>query len=151
MGEGHSKSETLSEIENGTDRAELHITPEEARHLANLLRYTISLNTTVGLVSPTDRRLSTPTYRAVELAARVLEGKTFDEALEESETAWTGSLQEDHHRALELLESTRKEMQDVITGRLSPERAAQLLEVTQEQFLELLGAEISRSLNSSRK
>lgn len=141
----------MSEIENEADRAELRVTREEARHLANLLRYTISLNTTVGLVSPTERRLSTPTYRAVELAARVLEGKSFDKALEESETAWTGSLEEDHHRALELLENTRKEMQDVITGRLSPERAAQLLEVTQDQFLELLGAEISRQLSSNKK
>jgi len=55
--------------------AKLGISPDEARHVANLLRYAISLNTAVGLVRA-ERRLSSSTYRAVELAARVLEGKT---------------------------------------------------------------------------
>ena len=35
-----------------TQGAELRITPEEARNIASLLRYAVSLNTTAGLVSP---------------------------------------------------------------------------------------------------
>lgn len=129
----------MSETGNETHHAELRITQDEARQLANLLRYTISLNTTAGLVSPTQRRLATSTYRAVELAAHVLEGKTFEESVEEAEEAWSGSLERDHHRALELLEDTREELREAMAGRLSPEQTAQFLEVTQEQFLELLG------------
>ena len=68
----------MSDAPNETNRTELRITGEEGRSVAALLRYAISLNTTVGLVSPTQRRLATPTYKAVELAALVLEGKTFD-------------------------------------------------------------------------
>ena len=67
--------------EKAKSRAELRITPEDARSIASLLRYAISLNTTAGLVSPTQRRLATSTYRAVELAALVLEGKPMDEAI----------------------------------------------------------------------
>ncbi len=103
-------------------QAELRITPEEARSIASLLRYAISLNTTAGLVSPTQRRLATSTYRAVELAALVLEGKTFDEAVEESSKTWTGSLEEDHRRALELLERQRDTLKQAMSGRLSPEQ-----------------------------
>ena len=61
-------------------RAELGVSAEEAREVANLLRYAVGLNTAAGLVSPTGRRLATPTYRAVELAARILEGESFEEA-----------------------------------------------------------------------
>ena len=68
------------DAENG--RAELRITPEEARRIAALLCYAVSRNTTAWLVSPTERRLVIPTYRAEELAALVLEGKTFEEAVE---------------------------------------------------------------------
>ena len=93
----------MSDAPNEANRTELRITGEETRSVAALLRYAISLNTTVGLVSPTQRRLATPTYRAVELAALVLEGKTFEKAVEESNKIWTGSLNEDHRRALELL------------------------------------------------
>jgi hypothetical protein len=93
----------VSDAPNEANRTELRITGEEARSVAALLRYAISLNTTVGLVSPTQRRLATPTYKAVELAALVLEGKTFEEAVEESNKIWTGSLEEDHRCALELL------------------------------------------------
>jgi hypothetical protein len=45
----------------------------DARTVAGLLRYAVSLNTTAGLVSPTQRRLAASTYRAIELAAGVLE------------------------------------------------------------------------------
>ena len=93
----------MSHAPNEANRTELRITGEEARSVAALLRYAISLNTTVGLVSPTQRRLATPTYKAAELAALVLEGKTFEEAVEESNKIWTGPLKEDHRRALELL------------------------------------------------
>jgi hypothetical protein len=58
----------VSDAPNEANRTELRITGEEARSVAALLRYAISLNTTVGLVSPTQRRLATPTYKAVELA-----------------------------------------------------------------------------------
>ena len=121
-----------------TARAELKITDEEARYIADLLRYVVSLNTTAGLVSPTQRRLATSTYKAVELAAFVLEGKTFDEALEESSKAWTGSLEEDHRRALKLLDKQRDALKEAMSGRLSPEQVAEYLEVSQDQFLELV-------------
>ena len=66
----------MPDVPNETNRTELRITGEEARSVTALLRYAISLNTPVGLFSPTQRRLATPTYKAVELAALVLEGKT---------------------------------------------------------------------------
>src|ERR671916_1984965 len=94
----------MSETRDEAARTELRITSEEARHVADLLRYAVSLNTTAGLLSPTQRRLATSTYRAVELAALVLEGRTFEEAVEGSSKAWTGSLEEDHSHALELLQ-----------------------------------------------
>jgi len=121
-----------------TARAELKITDEEARYIADLLRYVVSLNTTAGLVSPTQRRLATSTYKAVELAAFVLEGKTFEEALEASSKAWTGSLEEDHRRALNLLVKQRDALKEAMSGRLSPEQVAEYLEVSQDQFLELV-------------
>jgi hypothetical protein len=124
--------------EKETARAELRITPEDARSIASLLRYAISLNTTAGLVSPTQRRLATSTYRAVELAALVLEGKPLDEAIRESDRTWTGSLQEDHTLALELLERERDTLREVLSGHLTPEQLADYLEVKEEQYLELL-------------
>ena len=124
----------MPETQDETTRAELQITDEEARRIAALLRYAVSLNTTVGLVSPTQRRLATSTYKAVELAALVLEGKTFEEALEESDKQWTGSLEEDHRRALELLEKERDALREAMSGHLPPE----YLEVAQDQFLELV-------------
>jgi hypothetical protein len=120
------------------DRAELRITDGEARHVADLLRYVISLNTTVGLVSPTQRRLATSTYKAVELAALILEGKTFDEAVQESDKKWTGSLEEDHRRALELLQKNRETLREALSGRLTPELLAEYLEVQETQFLEMI-------------
>ena len=126
------------EKESETASAELRVTNEEARRLASLLRYVISLNTTVGLVSPTQRRLATPTYRAVELAALILEGKSFEEAAREAEDAWTGRLEEDHHRALELMQTTRETLQSAMTGPVSPEQFAEYLEISQQQFLELV-------------
>ena len=110
----------MAETRDEADRAELRITGEEARHVADLLRYVISLNTTVGLVSPTQRRLATSTYKAVELAALILEGKTFDEAVEESDKKWTGSLEEDHRRALELLQKNRETLREAMSDRLTP-------------------------------
>jgi predicted RNase H-like HicB family nuclease len=127
-----------------TARAKLKITDEEARYIADLLRYVVSLNTTAGLVSPTQRRLATSTYKAVELAAFVLEGKTFEEALEESSKAWTGSLEEDHRRALKLLDKQRDALKEAMSGRLTPEQAAQYLEVSQDQFLELVRPNFAR-------
>jgi len=124
--------------EKGTSRAELRITPEDARSIASLLRYAISLNTTAGLVSPTQRRLATSTYRAVELAALVLEGKPLDEALWESDRTWTGSLEDDHLLALALLEKERDALREAMSDHLTPEQLADYLEVKEEQFLELL-------------
>ena len=128
----------MSETRDEAGRTELRITGQEARHVADLLRYVISLNTTVGLVSPTQRRLATSTYKAVELAALVLEGKTFEEAVEEANNTWTGSLEEDHHRALELLQQKRDTLKDAMSGRLDPELLAEYLEVQENQFLELV-------------
>ena len=128
----------MAETRDEADRAELRITSEEARHVADLLRYVISLNTTVGLVSPTQRRLATSTYKAVELAALILEGKTFDEAVEESDKEWTGSLEEDHRRALELLQNNRESLREALSGRLTPELLAEYLEVQETQFLEMI-------------
>ena len=119
-------------------QAELRITPEEAQSIASLLRYAISLNTTAGLVSPTQRRLATSTYRAVELAALVLEGKGLDEAVHESDQTWTGSLVEDHLRAIELLASERDTLRRTMSGLLTPEQLVDYLEITQDQFLELV-------------
>lgn len=126
------------EKENEASSVELRVTSEEARRIASLLRYVVSLNTTAGLFSPTERRLATPTYRAVELAALILEGKTFEEASREAEAAWTGSLEEDHRRALDLMQTNREALQSVMSGRMGPEQFAEYLEISQEQFLELI-------------
>jgi hypothetical protein len=120
------------------DGAELRVTQEDARHVANLLRYAVSLNTAVGLVSPTERRLATSTYRAAELAALVLEGRTFDEALTEANERWTGVLKEDHRHALKLLGAYREGLRRAMSGRLTPEQLAEYLEITQDQLLELV-------------
>ena len=128
----------MSETRDEAARTELRITSEEARHVADLLRYAVSLNTTAGLLSPTQRRLATSTYKAVELAALVLEGRSFDEAVEESNRNWTGSLEEDHRRALELLQQNRDALREAMSGRLGPELLAEFLEVQEDQFLELV-------------
>jgi hypothetical protein len=125
-------------------RAQLKITEDEARRVANLLRYAVSLNTTAGLVSPTQRRLASSTYKAVELAALILEGRTFEEAIEESNKAWTGSLEEDHRRALQVLESERDALRDAMSSRLTPEQLAEYLEVAQDQFLELVRQNVAK-------
>jgi len=128
----------MPETQDETTPTELRITSEEARRVAALLRYAVSLNTTVGLVSPTQRRLATPTYKAAELAALVLEGRTFEEAVEESNRKWTGSLEEDHRHALKLLEKERDALRQAMSGRLTPEQLAEYLEVAEHQFLELV-------------
>ena len=124
------------------DRARLEISAEEARHVANLLRYAVSLNTAVGLVHA-ERRLASSTYRAVELAALVLEGKTFPEAAQEAGKAWTGSLEEDHLKALKLLQTQREALTQAMSGHLTPEQLAEYLEVNADEFLELLRPKIA--------
>ena len=128
----------MEEKEEAAHRAKLRVTEEEARQIADLLRYAVSLNTTVGLVSPTERRLTTPTYRAIELAAQILEGKTFDQAAQEAAAAWTGSLEKDYQHALELVQSSQDAIKQVMAQYMQPEQFAQYLEVSQEQFLELI-------------
>ena len=140
----------MPETSNETGRAELGITAEEARRIADLLRYAISLNTTAGLLSPTQRRLATSTYRAVELAALVLEGKTLEEAVEESGKTWTGSLEEDHRHALELLQRERDTLKQAMANHLPPEQIAEYLEVSQEQFLQLVRPEFMRRGDSEK-
>jgi hypothetical protein len=128
----------MPEARNETAHTELRITSEEAQYVADLLRYAVSLNTTAGLVSPIQRRLATSTYKAVELAALVLEGKGLDEAVHESDQTWTGSLVEDHLRAIELLASERDTLRRTMSGLLTPEQLVDYLEITQDQFLELV-------------
>jgi hypothetical protein len=137
-------SEEVPDPNYETTRAQLKITEDEARRVANLLRYAVSLNTTAGLVSPTQRRLASSTYKAVELAALILEGRTFEEAMEESNKAWTGSLEEDHRRALQVLESERDALRDAMSARLTPEQLAEYLEVAQDQFLELVRQNVAK-------
>ena len=134
----------MPERNDEANRAQLRITEDGARRIANLLRYVVSLNTTAGLVSPTQRRLATSTYKAVELAALVLEGKTFEEAVEESSKAWTGSLQEDHRRALQVLERERDALRDAMSVHLTPEQLAEYLEVAQDQYLDLVRQNVAR-------
>ncbi len=134
-----------------TARAQLKITEDEARRVANLLRYAVSLNTTAGLVSPTQRRLASSTYKAVELAALILEGRTFEEAIEESNKAWTGSLEEDHRRALQVLQSERDALRDAMSARLTPEQLTEYLEVAQDQFLELVRQNVSKRTDTETK
>ena len=131
--------------EHETERAELNIASEDARSIAGLLRYAISLNTTVGLVSPTQRRLATSTYRAVELAASVLEGKPLGEAIRVADQTWSGSLEEDHVRAIGLLESERDALREVLSNHLTPEQLANYLEVQEDQYLELLSHSPTRA------
>ena len=91
----------------------------------------------MGLVRA-ERRLATRTSRAVERAALVLEGKTLPEAAREAGRAWTGSLEEDHRRALDLLKTQREALTQAISGHLTPEQLAEYMEVNAEEFLELL-------------
>ena len=124
--------------EEQSARAELGITRQDARSIAGLLRYAISLNTTVGLLTPTQRRLASSTYRAVELAAGVLEGMPLHEAVRAADQAWSGSLEEDHTHALELLERERDALREVLSNHLTPEQLADYLEVRGDQYLQLL-------------
>jgi hypothetical protein len=141
----NGKEKPVEQREVETERAELRVTSEEARRIASLLRYAISLNTTAGLTSPTARRLATPTYRSVELAALVLEGKTFEDAAREAEAAWSGSLEEDYRRALEFIETHRDALQDAMTGLMGTEQFSKYLEISQKQFLELVKAQMPQS------
>ena len=136
--------------EKETAGAELRITPEDASGIASLLRYAVSLNTTVGLVSPTQRRLATSTHRAVELAASVLEGKPLDEAVLAANQAWSGSLEEDHVHALELLERERDAPREVLSNHLTPEQLADYLEVQADQYLELLRQSPAREKDKNK-
>jgi hypothetical protein len=134
----------MPETRDEADRTELRITGEEARRVAALLRYAISLNTTVGLVSPTQRRLATSTYKSAELAALILEGKSFEEAVEESDKRWTGSLEEDHDRALALLQKEGDALKEAMSGRMTSEQLAEYLEVQENQFLELISPKTAK-------
>ena len=138
----------MPERNDEANRVQLRITEDEARRIANLLRYVVSLNTTAGLVSPTQRRLATSTYKAVELAALVLEGRTFEEAVEESGKAWTGSLEEEHRRALAILETQRDALRDAMSVHLTPEQLAEYLEVAQDQYLDLVRQNVARRANT---
>ena len=138
----------MPEIRNETAHTKLRITREEAQRIADLLRYAVSLNTTAGLVSPTQRRLATSTYKAVELAAFVLEGRTFEEAVEASGKAWTGSLEEDHRRALAILETQRDALRQAMSVHLTPEQLAEYLEVAQDQYLDLVRQNVARRANT---
>jgi hypothetical protein len=97
----------------------------------------MSLNNVDGLVRA-ERRLSSSTYRAVELAALVLEGLAFEEAAQQAANAWTGSLEEDHRRALQLPQTQRGALIQAMSGHLTPEQLAQYMEVNADEFLELL-------------
>ena len=132
-----SPGETGTESEEARE-GRLRISAEEAQSIAGLLRYAVSLNTTAGLVSPTQRRLATPTYKAAELAALVLEGKPLDEAVREADETWTGSLAEDHLRAIRLLEAERDALREAMSSVLTPEQLAEYLEIAHDQFLELV-------------
>lgn len=132
----------MPENRGEADRTELRITSDEARYVAALLRYAVSLNTTAGLVSPTQRRLATPTYRAAELAALVLEGHTFDEALQIADKTWTGSLESDHLHALEVLQRERASLLEAMSGRLTPAQLVEYLEIAQDHYLELVRANL---------
>lgn len=140
----------MEEKDTTTEGTALRISREEAQSIADLLRYAISLNTTAGLISPTERRLATPTYRAAELAALVLEGMSFDEALTRSSETWTGSLEEDHHRALGLVEESRETLMEAMSGRLTPEDLTEYLEVIQDQFLELVRSGLAHPKENER-
>jgi hypothetical protein len=141
----------MNDPQNEKRYARLRITREEAEHLADLLRYAISLNTTVGLVSPTERRLATATYKTAELAALVLEGLGFDEALQKAGERWTGSLEQDHRRALELLQTNREFLRQAMTGRMSPDQISEFLEVSQDQFLELTRPKTTRNRGNAER
>ncbi|MBA2376514.1 MAG: hypothetical protein M3494_08155 [Actinomycetota bacterium] len=127
----------MDKEESKAHKTELRVSEDEARRVADLLRYAVSLNTTVGLVSP-ERRLAPSTYRAIELAALVLEGKSFAEAAEEADESWSGSLEENHDHALELLQTTRAHLTEAMAGALTPESAARYMEIEGDQFLELV-------------
>lgn len=140
----------MARKEAGAGHVELRITEEEARNIAGLLRYAVSLNTTVGLISPTERRLTTPTYRAAELAAQILEGKTFEEAAQEAAAAWTGHLEQDYRHALDLVQSSQEAMKKAMSPYMEPEQFSQFLEVSQEQFLELLKSGMAGPLKAEK-
>jgi hypothetical protein len=136
------REKIMPDSSDDTARAELRITAEQARLVADVLRYAIGLNTTAGLVFPGQRRLATSTYRTAELAALVLEGLAFEEAVEGSSKAWTGSLEEDHSHALELLQ--RDALEQAASNHLSPEQTTEYLEIPQDQFLQLVRPDFVR-------
>ena len=56
--------------------------------------------------------------------------------------AWTGSLEEDHSHALELLQ--RDALEQAASNHLSPEQTAEYLEIPQDQFLQLVRPDFVR-------
>jgi hypothetical protein len=113
-----------------TERAELRVTSEEARRIASLLRYAIQPEYHGWARLPRRPPPGDPPYRSVELATLVLEGKTAEEATQEAEAAWSGSLEEDHRRALELMQAHRDALQDAMAGLMGPEQFSKDLEIS---------------------
>lgn len=113
------------------------MTATQAKVVAALLRYAMSLNVTVGLVSPTQRRLSGNTQHAIELAARVLEGEPLDEALRKALETWTGTLRTDHDTALDIVQNTRDTL---LTNNpfFSPKELSELMEIADDHLLDLM-------------
>jgi hypothetical protein len=70
--------------------------------------------------------------------------------VEASSKTWTGSLEEDHRRALELLEKQCDTLKQAMSGHLSPEQIAEYLEVSQDQFLELVRPNFTNRGNTER-
>ena len=53
-------------------------------------------------------------------------------------------LEEDHRRALQVLERERDALRHAMSDRLTPEQLAEYLEVAQDQFLELVRQNAAR-------
>jgi hypothetical protein len=58
--------------------------------------------------------------------------------VEESNEKWTGSLEEDHQHALELVRGQRDAIREAMSSHMTPEQLSEYLEIAQDQFLELL-------------
>lgn len=58
--------------------------------------------------------------------------------IRDADRTWTGSLEEDHLRAIELLGRERDTLKEVLSSHLTPEQVADYLEVRRDQYLELL-------------
>ena len=61
-----------------------------------------------------------------------------DKAIQQSGRSWTGSLDEAHLRAIQLLETERDALREAMSALLTPEQLAEYLEISHNQFLELV-------------